>query len=720
VTTWLEPEVVATILPKKVSPRHVRRIASSEGWETRQRLRSRNGRGIVIALESLPEAARSRYYNTIAKQSLPERKPQRTWAHASKMQQARAEARHRAIDAYLTFIEQWRGGRGLASAEATWFSEYFEKAVDDRKLIGLSLRSIKRWLKAFREAGCHIDALVDGNDGPRRGRTSIPPAILAEFEALYYRATKPSVAFCYKQLKRVSRARNWNLPAYDTFVYWVENIMDQAVASYWREPDKRRENLRPFIVRDYDDPEFRAMQIIQSDHHQIDVAVSCGDPFCPVGHYPWITIWIDLRSRKVLAVEVYIEAPNSRRILKLLHRVLVDFGVPLYVYADNGMDYVKAVGRWSVKHFEVGRRGAKNAEVVGWTPDLVERIAGPFGMEAIFSNEGNPQSKLVERFFRTLKDSLYSQFESYRGSLGERTERAEYLRQHPDELPAIAQLALEVDRTVREYNDSPHRGDGMHGRSPNEVFDSTRLPFRQPDAAALAIAFWTEKVGAKVFREGIKHQHRWYALPPDAAVQYWNEKVNIRYDEEAPETIAVYDAAWRFIAIATMRGKAPQHRGDERVANSIEELQHEWHLIQEQIRARHNPIAARRLLEKIGEDLEAYHRHEERLRQAPVAQAVAGGGVVTVVDSYLSPLARQIEAARRELDSFVPRLSAEQLERAAIAEDHTDEYLEFVVPPQLAIAAPITDDEDDDPLVVAAELERIHLNRTRLTEESVD
>ncbi|MGZ5444591.1 MAG: Mu transposase C-terminal domain-containing protein [Thermoanaerobaculia bacterium] len=742
-TAWLSVDEVARILPSAPDPRHVRRMAkrAESGeieWQTRRVRRGFNAASIEISLDSLGPEAIARYYQHVADssrpaQAAPPAAPRcttlRSFITASTRQQLDAGARHAAVLAYEQFLERHGSRRGLALARKRWCAAYnaglererrqaLESGREHPSIERVSLGSIERWRRAYNDAGRNIDALVDGNDGSgRRGATSIPEVIAREFETLYLRATKPSVAQCYKRLKKLRRARGWEkLPGYHSFWRYAEGPdakIPAAVRSYYREPDRRRENLRPFVERDFSDPEFRAMQIIQSDHHQIDVAVACGDPFCKVGHYPWITAWLDLRSRRVLAIEVYIECPNSRRILSTLQRLIEDFGVPSYVYVDNGADYVRSVGRWSVKHFEVGRRAAKNVEVAGWTPDLVERIAGPFGMEAIFSTEGNPQSKLIERWFLTLKEALYREFESYRGALGERTERAEYLRTHPEELPALLDFAVAVQRSVDDYNATPHRGAGMDGRSPIEVFESTRIqPIRKADPAALAQAFWAEKIGAKVQRQGIKHHHLWYVLPTQAQVEYFGRKVNIRYDEGSPETIVLYDAAGRFIAIATARTKAPQRRGAPEVAGAIEGRNREWREIQAYIRERFPKDAKR--LEAINADIATYEALLAReCASAVPAAAAAAGGVVTVVDSHLSTLARQVQSAREQLASEIVRLTDEERAIARTAEDHTDAFLG-----RLRVVPDLPD--DDDEIDLAAELARAAARRLERDRRACD
>jgi hypothetical protein len=665
----LVPLREAAVLLRK-SQRQVRRLAPKLGGV--RATVGFNPEGFLIPLANMPLDAQDEWLRAhpgeravlaIAKaaEPVPPPAPSATGAYArgTDEQRARADARAQAVLDWLAFLDVIKGKPGRTEAKEKWVERY----AADHEDLGISLRSIYRWTTSYLAAGRSKDALVDGNDGSgRKDKFAIPEELEAEFRAQWYRLTKPTIAMAYEATRKLAVVRGLKMPPIDRFRRWAA-ARPGAEIEYYREG--KLSSLRPFIPRDYS--QLRAMEIIQSDHHQIDVAVSCGDPFCTTGHYPWLTAWIDVRSRMILGAEIYTTCPNSRTILRLLHRVWLERGVPDALYVDNGMDYVKAIGGWGVKHYEVGRRSWKLQQVVGWTKELTEHICGPFGTQVIHSIAFNPQSKLLERFWRTNKDSLYALYDSYRGALGERSERAEYLRRHPAELPTVSAFAVDLQYAIEQYNDRSHRGDGMDDRSPNEVFIAEGgLEARRADKAALSIIFeWQEKIGAAVQNNGIHFKHpaigaaTWYRLDPQLQAKVFGQRVNIRFHDEEPETIVVTDAAGRFLGLAVARRKAPQRGGPE-VAQANRDKNAEWRQIKRELDAA-NPGAEERLA-AARVDIDQYNRHRLRLEGVTETLPIAvAGGTVHVVDTHLSPLARQIESARLRIAN-PSGLSAEDLD----------------------------------------------------------
>lgn len=654
----LPVSVVASLLD--VTPRSVRERAQ-RGTSLRIAARQTigfNSDAILIDFHSLPSDAQARYLQgrsdivaSITAQATQEKRQER-FARADERVRARALARETAVIAWRAFLA---GGRRSESQQQGFVDgnrETFrvaEPGGGDHAL-PISVRSLKRWTSAYKEQG--RDGLVDSRDGSHlRGRVSFAEDVRLRAEALYLRYPRRTIAQCYRLLTKEAKAHGWKLPHYKAIYNYLSGLAPALVQLY-RYPEKRHKQIRPFVIGDYES--LQAMEMIESDHHQCDVAVNCESPFCEISHYPWITIWYDLRSRKVLDIELYVDPPNSRHILEGLCRVWMKHGLNRYGHVDNGADFIKALGKWGWKHYEVGRRSAKLQECAGFDPESMNRVVGPFGTEMIFSIPGEPQGKPVERFFGTLAVQAYREFESFRGALGERSDRAEYLRKHPAELPTLTEFRAALERTIEEYNARPHRGAGMDGRSPNEVFEdpAIRMPRQDPDPAALAVAFWHEKVGAQVGRNGILFHKRTYRLPADKHATYLLQKVVIRYHEAKPEIIVVGDAMGRFIGVAedvSVTAAAPKGRSPK-VASAIAGRNHFWHEVRGALEAMH-PKMRGRIKDVDAEEYQRLVAMREEAEAVPQIAAASGaeGGVVTVVDRHLSPLARQIAEAEAHL-----------------------------------------------------------------------
>jgi hypothetical protein len=137
---------------------------------------------------------------------------------------------------------------------------------------------------------------------------------------------------------------------------------------------------------------------------------------------------------------------------------------------DIGPDYKKAAG-WGVRHRAWGKARKEFLALADWTEERLLNRFAPVGAEVMFATPYNAQAKLLERTFKTWIGQFHRSFESYRGELGQRSERAEYLRKHPHELPTLGELVLDLDRQIAEYNATPHRGRGMKGRAIQDLED---------------------------------------------------------------------------------------------------------------------------------------------------------------------------------------------------------------------------------------------------------
>lgn len=722
----LPVDVVASLM--KIDPRSVRRLAARGELQVASRqVRGRNANALLIEFTSIPAAPQAAYISahpellaSITATTTTSAREEK-FTRATDRVRASALAREEAVIAWRAFL---RGG-SRSEADQQGFvdanRETFRIVAADRdEPLSISTRSLKRWTTAYKQQG--RDGLVDGRDGSHlKGRYSFSEDVRIRAEALYLRYPRRTIAQCYRILQDEAKQEGWKLPNYRAIYNHLTGLAPARVR-YHRYPETRHKDIRPFVIGDYES--VQVMEMIESDHHQIDVPVNCESPMCDVSHFPWLTVWYDVRSRKVLDLELYVDPPNSTHIMQSLHRVWLRYGLNKYSHIDNGADYVRGLGKWGWKHYEVGRRGAKLQECAGFDPESVNRVVGPFGVEAIFSIPGEPQGKIVERWFNTLGIQLYPEFEAYRGKLGERSDRAEYLRKHPAECPTLMEMRNALETTVAAYHARPHRGRGMDGRSPNEVFEdpSIRFPRQDPDAAALAYAFWHEKVGAQVGRNGIVFQKRTYRLEARLHAEYLLQKVVIRWHEEKPEIVVVCDAMGRFLGVAadvSSSAAAPKGRSPK-VGEAIAVRNTFWNEVKGQWDALH-PRMQKRLA---GVDASEYERliakTDAMATPAPIAVDAAGGSV-TVVDRHLSSLARQVIEAEARIgnpyglsaaDLALTRLDPSELVSADILrERHTRESS------LLQYARVGSEETEEDRRYVAEELSAAALRQLKATRD---
>lgn len=653
------------------------RVLAAEGRLTAKRGTSgRHGRAWLIALSSLSQPAQARYLSTHPELAPPPADDPHADAHTSPHPTTAgtpSQAYHTApkpvrqrADLRLEAVLSWRRANAdarhgaLNDAEATlnrWLAR-FRAAHHEFKV---SIASVKRWDRAYRASG--LAGLVDGNDGHgRRGKLSIHPELDAAFRALWLRPTRPRIQDCYEQIRKIAEIQSLPVPSYSTFRRLAASVPEIAVRALRYEEDS---SIRPFVARDY--TSIGAMEIIQSDHHQADVAVRCQDDLCDRGHYPWTTVWFDVRSRKILGVDVYVDHPNSAKILTVFKRVVREHGLPGAVYLDNGLDYKKAFG-WGVKYREAGRARAKWIAVDCAGVQLEHKLA-PLGARVMFATPYNAQAKAIERLFRTLVDGIWRRFDSYRGALGQRSERAEYLRKHPEELPTLADFALALQIEIDEYNTTPHSGQGMDNQTPDAIFAESRIPRRDADPLTLSLVFFDEAVRT-VDKGGVRFKNQLYRLD-DVAVQarVFGEKIRVRFDgeDEPPTELVLTTLAGEFLGLAHPRELATYSTKDPETKSAIALKNRDWREIKALIREE-NPAAAKRL-EKVASTLEEYERMHARQVAAAAAMpmAAAGGAGVVQMLPYESGLAKSIASARERVAN-PSGLSASDLELARSVE----------------------------------------------------
>jgi putative transposase len=341
----------------------------------------------------------------------------------------------------------------------------------------------------------------------------------AKFIGAKYLAEKNlTVRECYEALVRewknpaekLSKG-TWDAPpSYKTVRVYL-NHLPPVLRKTARKGDRYfNENFAPYLKTDFDS--IIPNQIWVSDHRVFDVFVY-NDCFPGQKFYRdmrlWVTIIIDMRSRLILGW-AFSENPSSNSISSALHMAVRNYGLPKTFYCDNGKDFKK-----------VGAEDAQSLAASG--------VLRALGVAMQYCLPGHPQSKLVESFFSGQSKRFDNMFlNAYAGCKPAlRPEQCEELRREhklylegkakrTQLMPATEFIAL-AEQSIAEYNDKPHSGDGMNGRTPREVFRKgcPASSIHIPDMMQLAPLFWERN--ERVVAEGgtIRHlRHRY--VPADA------------------------------------------------------------------------------------------------------------------------------------------------------------------------------------------------------------
>jgi len=321
----------------------------------------------------------------------------------------------------------------------------------------------------------------------------------AEFCQAKYLRERLSIALVHEALSR-EWGRLYNhgssAPSYNTVRAYLTSL-PMPVTTLAREGGRAfDEKCAPYLLRKIED--VPVLQVLVGDHGKHDVWV-WNDGFFPatdpnIAVRPWLTAWMDMRSRKVWGV--WCLTPSSYTATSALRLVLAD-GVPEQVYIDNGKDY-QSIGK------------------IDYAPET-SGVLARLGIRAQYCLPRHPQSKLIESWFATVRkrfDALWSPF--YCGSSPQRRpEECDLaLREHQKfkagkarstPLPRAAEfVAIARHWVAEEFNANyrAHTGRGMDGQTPNEVFEALCAPERRTltDPAVLDLLLWDRK--ERVVSEG--------------------------------------------------------------------------------------------------------------------------------------------------------------------------------------------------------------------------
>lgn len=315
-------------------------------------------------------------------------------------------------------------------------------------------------------------------------------------------------------------------------------VITPAMRIMAREGQRAYENkVAPFVRRGYDD--VFANQVWCSDHGIRDVLVwnDCFYDFAPgVQLRLRLTGIADFRSRKILGFCFAVEG-SSLSIVTAMRGPLMKFGPPEKLLVDNGEDYRK-----------VGRE-----------------ICPAIGIDPQFCQPYHGQAKPIERFWRTMKEDFDILFRTYTGGKPELRpdETVVELARHKKLLamgslqesglpPASHYVGLATVWMSEFNNHHHHTGEGMDGRTPNDVFEAYPNPRQKAPLTLDQLVFTlAERKRRKVHDCSVLFDNRRYIGVDDAAVARLHDipgqAVIVAYDPNEPWTAAVLTVGNQFL-----------------------------------------------------------------------------------------------------------------------------------------------------------------------------
>ncbi len=459
----------------------------------------------------------------------------------------------------------------------------------------ISRDTIYRWLRAHRdegEAGLAARRRKDSGQSRFFQEHRDAGVLIANLHIGDGFEAPLSAQLCYEMLcaqhELVGLSQD-ELPSYKTVCRFLDRSMG-ALKAYARTGKKDfNEKFMPFLSRAMTE---RANQIWVSDTMIADVEVMNDCPaFGELGE-PMrlrLTAIIDYRSRLMVGY-AWCREGSSLSIGTALRHAVETHGPCELLYVDNGKDFRK-VTRGAVSGFE---REQDTDEEKENEYRRIERtgVLARLGIRATHCLPHRPQSKHIERFFRTVHLGFCKIWQTYTG--GKPSERpdqtAALMAVHRRAVrrgdlagshhPLASEFVAAFAAWLPIYGNKRHTGRGMDGRSPFEVFRDERNPKQRPapPPEALAQLLWEHKQ-ARVRECQIRLNSQDYAARGVAQsrllmdLQHAETPVTVAYDPLDPARIAVLDDDGRLLTMLESKRLTRMAPDDPETQRQIAEMQ---------------------------------------------------------------------------------------------------------------------------------------------------
>lgn len=444
-------------------------------------------------------------------------------------------------------VHEWEKEAWPRACEGGYTREQAQKEyvdlVSQRDNIRLTDRTLRNWLIAYKAQG--REGLVDQRKLRQSGSDDRFKPFLDYVFSQYLSINGPKLGTCYGYARIAAAAEGWEIPSIK-LVQRAERKIPRQVVIKKRRGDKAFNDLVvPSASRDYDN--LPANQIWNSDHHQLDVL--CVDKETGEIFRPWLTSWMDLRSRKIVGHRIRKEAPNQNAVLLSFKDACLSHGVPFETYIDNGKDYdcwvLQGQTKWQRKTVKFVY---DEAHVRGVFPIL--------GIKVHHAKPYNAKAKPVERWHRTLCDQFSRFFPTYCGSTPD--QKPEGLNDRLDQAPTLDELSGKFSTWLDFYHNTHHDCEGhLAGETPEEVFGRTLEVKRLAREKDLDLLIQRTSKPIKVGRNGVTWDGVTYGQGDALLFPWFGKDVYLRVDPEEITRATAWTVDDQIIGAIAANGKMP-------------------------------------------------------------------------------------------------------------------------------------------------------------------
>ncbi len=512
---------------------------------------TKGANGWVIPLTSLPPAAQTQYsiahHKSAPTENLPAVQPSalthheyngiwETYSRKSEGIKAEAQRRVKILDEYVELISL------KISAGA---------AEDNIKQRYVSKATLWRWKKIIvGHPRQHWEPLL-APQYTDRSRTEIHPQAWAYFRHNYGRQSEPSATVIYRDTLKAAAANGWGaLPSCRTFERrWDSDVPDNEKILARKGKTALKESLS-HLKRDF--TTLNIHEVWESDGRVSDV--SCSWPDGTVVR-PWTVVIRDVRTRMPLALKIY-TSTNAELVIDAYRNAVTLTGTtPENFHLDNGNEY-------SNEPFTGGQKSKVRTVSVIKNQPIGVLTRG--GVKVIWTTPFHGSAKSIESWWNVIAEEVDKCFcRAYTGR--NPVERPQdWDPKHAVPIEEYAARLISVMAAWAKGEMGKHRGHGMNGMSPLELYNSLMPSHEKRPASAEEL----RAMRPLIFKRTLSTQRVFQlTIPGFGQVEYEpgddNEKVRRGYqydilpDPTDPKKPAlIYDGV-RYMGDAAYKGHTP-------------------------------------------------------------------------------------------------------------------------------------------------------------------
>ncbi|MBQ7567189.1 transposase [bacterium] len=537
----------------------------------------RKGFKYEISLDSLPQDAQDRYWEQQriadqvarakrggrpSKAALEARAKAAEEIQANEIYQKAPDWQKSVVDTRVYIVESTKG---MSQKETmAWIDQYnMARCEEDR--IKCSLGTLYRWRKAYTVGGKNALMTEYGN---RKGSSIIPDDVWDVWYGVYATESKVSAQAAWLVARGYyTEHYEGQMPSLSAFEYRLQRDIKEQDLYYARNgASAYNRKFGYYIKRDLS--KLTAGECAVGDHMQFDLMVEMPDGKVV---RPWLTAWVDMKSRKFLGWYAHPEAPNSDHIFQSFYHMASKFGLPKELYLDNGKDY-------RCKDFAGGRRTVK---VEYDRERIVSSLTADLGIEVNFALPYNAQAKVIERRFKDHHNYFERLLVGYTGTNTAKRPEALKKQLKKKQILKWAQFVELLEQFISVLDSMPFGARAHFAKlSPNEIWKADNPALRRANPESLALFCMRSSRLIKVGRNGVKD--------PDLKVTYWapeldaikGQPVYMRRDLNNYSQAWIFSAKDELICLATIDdgvhplAKTPESKAElaERMARKRREL----------------------------------------------------------------------------------------------------------------------------------------------------